>query len=665
MKLERSNRKIHLDFHTPHWVKAVGQHYDPEQIVRIWKEAHVNAVTVVFGLCACGNAYYESDVAPVHPGLTKDMLTPLLPVAKREGIEIYVHFAPGINDRAVIEHPEWAMVTRDGTPLLADDGWGWVCFNSPWVEQMFLPQMEDFVPRFPDVAGVYLDMVTFPENTCHCEFCRSAAAELGFDMQTGEGLARLWRTSVDRFLSKVRAVVKKHNPEMGFTCNCLWFIGGPRPELQDWIELEAPVSWNSYHFAVMARYIRNLPLLSNAQTTRFPKNWGYFGSLNNDIQLKYESASVLATLGANGIGDQLPADGIPEKGVYELIGSAFAFVKEREQWALYAKSVPYIAVLADDQHMVKGAMADFFGHQRPEALYGAGLTLLEGNRHFDVIDERSDFFSYKLIWLPENKSLSAAAAAKIRAYVEGGGKLLVTGSGLWNRAEWRVLLEEMADVAYDGLGSATGDFIEPLPVAAHRMPRAPIKINGGFVKLRTGQRADVVAKAYLPYEAIDRRYGHFHAPAGEEAAYPGAVAARFGNGAITIAAASLAEHYFVIGSRHSRQLTLNFIDHMLPREERLIELLAETPNIELSLMRKANEWIVHLLQYSAKKYTENTVIEEIPQRYDIPVVLRSPHKPKRMYLAPSCTELAWEWRDDAAHVTIPELHIHQMLVLEL
>jgi hypothetical protein len=667
----RHNRKIHLDFHTPYWVKQVGQDFDAEALVQTWKQAHVNAVTVVFGLCACGNAYYKSPAAPVHPGLQKDLLKPLLPAAKREGIDIYVHFAPGINDRAVIENPEWAMVTRDGKPLLPDtDGrkWGWVCFNSPWVVLKFLPQLDDFVPRFPDVAGVFLDMTTYPPGTCYCEFCRSKAQALGLDLHRDEDMSRLWHISLTEFLEKARAIVKKHQPNMGFTCNNQWYVGGPKPHLQDWIELEAPVSWNSYHFAVMSRYLRTLPIASLGMTTRFPINWGYFGSLNNIIQLKYENAAILATLGANCIGDHLPASGKPEQGAYALIGEAFAFVEEREEWALDAKTVPYIAILADDQRVVRGRMADRFGHQTPEALYGAGLALLEGNRHFDVIDERCDLKPYKLIWLAENKALSQAAAERVRDFVAAGGQLLVTGSGLWRNEGWRELLEQLADVRCLGFVEANwdgkGEFIEPLPPLAEKLPIAPMKVKGAFVRLEPGARAIKLATAYRPYEGIERRYGHFHAPAGDEADTPGAVSATYGKGNITVIAAALAEDYFAIGSRNIRQLTMNAVDYMLKPQERLVEVDAQTPAIEVSLMSKPGQWILHLTQYNAKRHSGHTVIEEIPLRYRIPVTLRPPAKPQRVYLAPTHEEIPWTWDDGRLDAIVPELHIHLMIVLE-
>ncbi|MDF2670365.1 MAG: hypothetical protein K0R67_2671 [Paenibacillus sp.] len=682
-KQEETNRKIHLDFHTPHWVKQVGQDYDPELLVRTWKEAHINAVTVVFGLCACGNAYYKSDVAPVHPGLQQDLLTPLLPIARREGIKIYVHFGPGINDRSVVEHPEWAMQTKNGKRLDTNEGkeWGWVCYNSPYVETLLWPQLREFVPRFPEVEGIFIDMVTYaPQQTCHCEYCVSKAAALDLNLNDDEQLIRFQRITLENFIDKTRELVKGLNPEMEFTCNNRWFVGGARNQSLDFIELEAPVTWNSYHFPVMSRHIRTLPIASGGMTTRFPKNWGYFGSLNNELQLKFECSTILATLGSCCIGDQLHPSGKPEPGVYELIKTVYEFVMEREQWSLNAKSVPYMAIMADVQPNTsvarpKSDASEFY--QGGAAFYGAGLILLEGNRHFDVLDSFNDISPYKLLWFPENKTFDPKAAKRVKQFVADGGSLLVTGKGLWQVEEWKSVLEEMAGVSYVDTEQSPGGFIQPEPEFADHMPQVPYFVKGGFVqwKLADGSDAQVAAKAYKPYEDISpsRKFGHFHAPAGEEAAYPGAVIRKYGKGKVVVVAASLALDYFTIGSRHVRQMVLNLVDGLLDKDQRLIEVDAGTPSVDVSLMSQEGNWVLHLIQYGAKRQSGfsqgdstsgNTVMEELPIRYNLPVRLRPETRPKRVLLAPAQTELPWTWNEGWVETVVPELHIHQMLVLE-
>lgn len=667
---EETSRKIHLDFHTPHWVKQVGQNFNAEQLVQTWKQARVNAVTVVFGYCACGNAYYENAAGQVHPGLQQDLLIPLLSAANLEGIKIYVHFSVGIHDRAVLEHPEWAMQRKNGSRLDTEEGkwWGWPCFNSPFVEEWFWPQLRDFIPRFPDVAGIFLDMVMYPTDTCYCQYCHEKAVANGLVLSQRKDMERFERLTLDRFMEDTRKIIKSLNPNMEFTCNNQWFVGGARNEALDFIELEAPVSWNSYHYPVMSRYIRTLPKPSGGMTTRFPKNWGYFGSLNNETQLKFECATIMATLGSCCIGDQLHPSGKPDDGVYELIGEAYRFVEEREPWTLHAQSVPYIAIMADQQRnaQVSGEELADYDHQSSVALYGSGLMMLEGNRHFDVLDQQSDISAYKLVWLAENKTLDPALAERLEQYVSGGGKLLVTGSGLWEVPEWRCLLEKLADVEMEGTETQSGTYIRPLPIISKGVPPIPYFVKGKFVRWKPGKHANIAAEIVRLYENIDpdRRFGHFHAPAGDDSGSPAAVIRQYGKGKVCMVATPLSEDYFRIGSRHIRQIVMNITDELLAPSERIVEVDAANPSVEISLMSQKNRWILHLVQYGAKRNTGNTVVEEVPIRYQLPIRVRTPYVPRNVYVAPSGLKLDWSWKDGQLQSIVPELHIHQMVVME-
>lgn len=669
------NRKIHLDFHTPHWVQQVGQHFDPEALVAVWQKARVNAVTAVFGYCACGNAYYDSPAGQVHPGLEQDLLGLLLPAAKRAEIAIYVHFSIGIHDRAVLEHPEWAMKRKDGSLYDTREGqeWGWPCLNSPFVEEWFWPQLRDFVPRYPDVVGIFLDMVMFPTDTCYCTYCREKAAAAGLDINRTEHMQRFEQLTLERFMAETRRIIRELNPDMEFTCNNQWFIGGARSESLDFVELEAPVSWNSYHYPVMARYIRTLPVPSGGMTTRFPHNWGYFGSLNNETQLKFECATILSTLGSCCIGDQLHPSGRPDEGVYELIGEAYRFVEEREEWALNARSVPYIAVLADLQRNaeVRAAGPDYYDHQTTDSLYGSGLALLEDSRHFDVIDELSDIAPYKLLWLAENRTLDAKLAPQIEAFVREGGKLLVTGSGLWSRPEWRPYLERWANVEMEGFKAEGGAYFRPMQKFFRNVPEVPFIFKDRVPLWKMGDNAQMAARLVQSYEEVDlnRRFGHFHAPAGEDTEYPAVVMNEYGKGKIAVFAAPLGQEYFRIGSRHLRLMVTNALDWLIVPSERLVEVDAASPSVEISLMEQRAPgggrcWVLHLVQYGAKRHTGHTVIEELPVRRDIPVRIRVPQKPARVYLAPERRPVEWHLEEGVLHAIIPELHIHQMLVAE-
>jgi hypothetical protein len=672
----RSSRKIHLDFHTPHWVSKVGEHYDPEMLVRTWKAAAVNAVTVVFGLCACGNAYYEGDEAPVHPSLQGDMLRPLLAAAKKEEIEIFVHFGPGINDRSVIKHPEWAMLTREGRLLDTEQGrhWGWACYNSPFLEQRFYPQLREFVRLFPEVAGVFLDMVVYPEGTCFCPHCKNKAIELNLDINNSEQHDHLIQLTLNKFMESSRQIVKAASPAMLFTCNSQWYVGGARSEQLDFIELEAPVTWNAYHFPVMARYIRTLPVRSGGMTTRFPFNWGFFGGLTSAVQMSFEAAEMMATLGACCVGDQLHPDGTAEPGVYELIGGVYRDVITKEPWTLHAKSVPYIGVLADPQRNSNGHTVNdsyYSPQQSPASFYGAGLTLLEGSMQFDVIDINSELDAYKLIWLAENKTLDDALIPRLDEFVGRGGRLLISGSGLWHRHEWCEWLEKVTGLHYKG-SLEGGMYVQPQgAAAANGVLPIPYMVKGECVQLEADEQLNfkqqLLAEVIDTYEhiPITKKFGHYHPPAGNPSGLPGIMLMDKGAGAVAVVCAPIAEYYYHSGSHTVRQLMLNVISAMLPASQRIIEVEQAHASVEVSLMEQPDRWILHLIQYAAKRSTGPTVIEEPTVREAIAVTLRPKAMPNRVYMAPEMTPLQWTKVGGCAiRIVVPKLYIHAMAVLE-
>ena len=54
--------------------------------------------------------------------------------------------------------------------------------------------------------------------------------------------------------------------------------------------------------------------------------------------------------------------------------------------------------------------------------------LLEGKILFDVIDWEHDFHRYKVLILPDHAAIDDHLQAKLRAFVQQGGKILASGT---------------------------------------------------------------------------------------------------------------------------------------------------------------------------------------------------------------------------------------------
>ncbi len=79
---------------------------------------------------------------------------------------------------------------------------------------------------------------------------------------------------------------------------------------------------------------------------------------------------------------------------YDLIGSVYDSVKEKEPWCDNVSAVTEIAVFTPEA--VIGSSREF-----PASIRGFYRMLEEAHYQFDIIDQYMDFSKYKLIILPD------------------------------------------------------------------------------------------------------------------------------------------------------------------------------------------------------------------------------------------------------------------------
>lgn len=657
-----ASRRIHLDFHTPHWVKQVGHRFDGARFVETLQRARVNAVTAVFGLCACGNAYWDTARDDVrHPGLAKDLARELLNAAEGSEVQVYIHFSMAINNRAVERHPDWACARYDGTPFAGgpERAWAWPCLNSPYVTELAWPLLREFLGTYRP-RGIFLDMVTFPRGACFCHFCRERMRAEGVDAADPSAHHEFLQRSLDQFVARTFHLVKGLAPEVAFTCNNQVDVGilSRRRQWMDYVELEAPISWNTWSYPIRARYARSCAIPVDGMTTRFLRSWGYFGTITPIPQTRFECASILATAGAVCIGDHLHPSGEPEPVVYESIRTVYAEVQAGEPWTLGAHAVPDVAVLADP-----------IGPDRePRHTYGAAKALLDASRHFDVVDLAGDWEAYRCLILPENESLTAPIAERLERYVWAGGKLVLTGLAPWQATDARPILDRLGGVRFQGESPFHGAYLSfpPTSPLAVGQPSMPHRVNGRFARLHPDAGTTSLARVVHPYEDLDTppRFGHFHAPPGAEADDAGATHARYGSGQVVCIAAPLAADYFTTGNPSVRRGLSNALDLLIPPGERLIELEQPSPNLEVSLMEKDGVWVVHLVQFAANRGSGANLVEDVPLRTGIGVQVGPPYPVGRVLRVPDGEELEHSFDDRRVRFVVPELRIHAMIVLE-
>lgn len=392
-------------------------------------------------------------------------------------------------------------------------------------------------------------------------------------------------------------------------------------------------------------------------TARFHRSWADFGTLKTEAALSYECFHALALGGKCSIGDQLHPRGKLDKAVYELIGKVYKRVAELEEWCEGAEGVAEVAILTN---------ADAEDGRMTESDEGATRMLMETHWQFDVVDRNGDFNRYRAVIVPDRFTPDPQTVRKIRAYLQRGGKLLLS---------YRAFVDEqgnfvLADIAGFNLrGESTWDceYLLVGKALADGVPEMPHVVNASGMSVES-ENAKALATVGEPY--FNRTWRHFtshrHSPMAKATRRPAVV--QSADGRIIYFAHPLFRLYAQHGYIVYRQLVVNALRILLP--DRLVE--TDVPSFAHVTLTKQNSrnrkarWMVHLLAYAPIRRTRTIDIVEEPIRLrDVSLQIRTGERPQRVYLAPQRTELPFEFVNDATRLIVPEVNGYQVVVVEL
>ena len=97
---------VHLDFHTSPDIPDIGKYFNKEEFTKIVKESHIDLMTV-FAKCHHGYTYYPSKVAPMHPGLSFNLLKEQIEAIHDAGAKAPIYITVGWSKVDADNHPEW------------------------------------------------------------------------------------------------------------------------------------------------------------------------------------------------------------------------------------------------------------------------------------------------------------------------------------------------------------------------------------------------------------------------------------------------------------------------------------------------------------------------------------------------------------------------------
>jgi len=656
-------RQIHLDFHTSEKIAGIGSNFSKEQFQAALKLGHVNSITI-FSKCHHGWAYHPSKANEQHPGLDFDLLGAEIEAAHEIGVKTPVYLSAGLDEKMARRHPEWLRRhSKDDNTNWTSPHYHEMCMNSPYLDYL-IAQIEEVVQNY-DCDGIFLDIVGV--RTCWCQNCVKTLLDEGKDPYNDDAAAReLGERVYANYCRRVREAVDKYKPGLPVFQNSGHIRRGRRDlaAVDTHLELESlPTGgWGYDHFPLSAAYARTLGMQFLGMTGKFHTSWGEFGGFKHPNALRYEEALCTANGAKCSIGDQMHPDGHLEEATYALIGEAYAEIEEREPWLDNVESVADIAVLSQE------AMSNYYKDGKmvshssgADGDTGAVRILLEGNYLFDYIDTEEPLDKYKLLILPDNIMLDDALTAKIKAFTAKGGKVLASAASGLN-IDGKLMLDLGCEVK--GKSAFQPVYYRPA-FDLGVLGNSAYVIYAPAYDITAKEGAEVLCEREDPYfnRTVFAFSSHRHTPNDKSTRYPAATVGADGG----YISAEIFTEYAKMGSIIAKLVAHKMIDTLLGENKTLTTDLPAQGVVTLMDQKAESRLVNHVMYVSpVKRGSGIEIIEDIVPLYNVNVAVKTGKAPKRVYLAPEMTDLAYDYDEASGTVkyTVEKLDMRAIVVID-
>lgn len=654
-------RAVHMDFHMPEFPVNAIKSFDAKAFVDHLERGRVNMVAL-FSKCHFGNSFYNTRVGHKHTGLENDFLMEAATECRKRGIFTYAYYSLCTDVHAYEDHPNWRALNRDGEPTGIWGAWARLCLNTPYKEELVLPQLEEIIKDYP-VDAFWLDIpVAFAHDGCFCESCQKKYQALhGRDLKgitPEEGITWNYWAQI-KLIREVRHLVEKHGKQILVCSNRSGHLEAPLAysEAHDILCWESQPHNNYLSHSFTARYVRTLDRPCQVMSVRFYQGWGDL-TLKPAAQMTTEFAAMIGNGVAATSGDQVNVDGTLQPAVYEMFNQSFGFVEEREALLRTAHSVKDAALLApvpDYNRIAPHAVAD--------PMRGAHKMLVESHLQHDILSalHTDAYGDYQTIILPEPFDYTTEQLAALRAWVEAGGTLVAIGTSLLNNGTF-----ELADLF--GL-----EYIEPSVFSvSHFKPRDAVRGATDDLVLQcraTTQKviardAEVLADYYFPQGESTSLRAFRHAecapPADEASPYPFATVRAAGKGRAVYIAGSIFQAYWTFNHHWLRQFFAGLCSHLQPEPLYTVDLPA---TMETNLMAlPKGDLLLNIIDYQVGHQASQRAIPSIEKVYPFhnAACRVKAEGVKEVILEPTGQSIPFEAKDGTVAFTIPEFTVMAM-----
>ncbi len=652
LRRDESFLGVHFDYHMREHCTEVGKTVTPEMVERV-----IELVKPDYIQCDCkghpGFSSYPTKVGNAAPGFVKDPLRIFRDVTKKHGVALYMHYSGVIDQEAVRQHPEWALVKADGS---RDDRVTSVF--GPYVDDLLIPQLNELRDVY-EVDGVWVDgecWATMPDwsDAAIAAFRKATGIRdiprTEHDPHYGE-YVDFCRQAFRDYLNHYVDAVHGHDSRFQIASN--WAFSSQMPEPVsvnvDYISgdytLQDSVNSARYEGRCMQHQGRPWDLMA----------WGFSAvfrepdrSTKSVRQLQQEAAVVLALGG----GFQAYYKQKPDASIYPwemtVMGEVAAFCRDRQDFCHKAEPVPQIALLYSGPTTYRMSPRPFItgGSTATREMRGILFALVEAQQVVDVtmehhLEGRID--DYPLIVVPEWHPLSDEMRTRLADYARRGGSLLVIGSAA------AVAFGDLVGVSFGG--DAHGRVTRYLKwrdrCAAVRTHLRPVTAGSGIERMGL----------HYPTNDPDE-------PGAE--AIPAALIGTHGKGTVALVPLDLGDQYLRSHVSLVREFLRDVVNRLIPQP--LVSVTTEPRErgaacLDVTLLRKDGSLRVNLVNTSGPHANREVfVYDDYPPVGPLTVTMRVKH-PTAVTLEPGAREVPWSYTDGVLTASVPSVEIHDVLVV--
>lgn len=652
---ELSFRQVHLDFHTYEDIDHIGSKFSKEQFQRALITGHINSVTV-FAKCHHGMCYYPTEVGIMHPHLNFDLLGSQIDAAHEIGVKAPIYITAGWSANDAEIHPEWLARNKDGSMQhmnydvnAAENekkpyaSWKTLCPMGSYGKHIY-QLTEEICRRYPVVDGLFYDICFIGDNKCYCNDCLKGIKQMGLYCENEKDVEKYYILKRRKFMKNCNDILKKYHKSAS-----IFFNGGAEisnsqyHDLQSHFELEdLPTTWGGYDkMPVRAKYFAQTGKEYLGMTAKFHTMWGEFGGFKQEEALRYECASMAAYGAKCSIGDQLHPCGEMDMETYKLIGSAYKYLEKIEDYCSYAEDTANLGIVMSRDE---------------ESNYGLVNMLLESQLDFDIASA-DNLCRFDTIIFPDSVEIDKKLLSQLRIFIKNGGKALLTGvSGIENG---KFLLDVGAQYLSDS--SFDVDYVMACDEISNNIVKSPFLFYEAAqrIKLTDGK---VLARIKEPY--FNRTYGHYcsHQNTPNQLNYsenPAVVQ----KGNIIYMGHSICRMYKKYGCKYHRTFFINTLKRLY-KESKFEVNIQSGGRVRLTKQRYMNRYCLHVLYAVPIQRGITSVIEDIPDLYNIEVKVNVEEKIIRAYQFNKKIELRLSEEGNCISFTIPHFKCHDIIVLE-